>query len=188
MSLWKFAKGALLHATLATVATHEQAAPSSPPSSVVSVASVATVACSKGADLDLAAIEERAAIAEFDGGLSRPLAEALAWMEVCPPPPRTPPGRWQEVQYSFAMLLATGAASKALAARWTPQELCGVSSRRPHDHPDQAGLIWSMRPGDTITDVRRAGCIIAYGTVRHLWKRVPLPAEPSLCMPWELTA
>ena len=86
------------------------------------------------------------------------------------------------------MLVATGAASEALAAGWTPQELCGVSSRRPHDHPDRAGLIFSMRPGDTVTDVRRAGCIIAYGTVRHIWKRVPLPADGSLCMPWELTA
>lgn len=26
--------------------------------------------------------EERAAIMEYDGGLSRPLAEALAWMDV----------------------------------------------------------------------------------------------------------
>jgi hypothetical protein len=186
MSLWEFAKGALLHATLATVATHEQAAPPPAPSSVASVARVATVACSKGADLDLAAIEERAAIAEFDGGLSRPLAEALAWMEVCPPPPGTPPKRWQEAQDSFAMLVATGGASEALTTGWTPQDLCGVSRRPPHDSPSRAGLIFSMRPGDTVTGVRRAGCTIAYGTVRHVWKRVPLPADASMCLPWEL--
>jgi hypothetical protein len=186
MSLWEFAKGALLHATLATVATHEQAAPSRLPSPVASVARVATVACSKGSDLDLAAIDERAAIAEFDGGLSRPLAEALAWVEVCPPTPGMPPRRWQEAQDSFAMLVATGVASEALAAEWTPQELCGVSSRPPHDHPEHAGLIFSMRPNDTVTDVRRAGCIIAYGTVRHIWKRAPMPADGSVCLPWEL--
>jgi hypothetical protein len=182
MSLWEFAKGALLHATLATVATHEQVALPPVPSSV---ASVATVACSKGADL-LAAIEERAAIAEFDGGLPRPLADALAWMEVCPPPLGIPPERWQEAQDSFAMLVATGAASEAFAAGWTPQELCGVSGRPPHQSPSHAGLIFSMRPGETVADVRRAGCIIAYSTVRHLWKRVPLPADGSICLPWEL--
>jgi hypothetical protein len=186
MSLWEFAKGALLHATLATVATHEQVAPPSIPSSVASVARVAPVACSKGADLDLAAIEERAALAEFDGGVSRPLAEALAWMEVCPPPPGTPPERWREAQDSFAMLVATGATSKALAAGWTPQELCGVSSRWPHVHPDHAGLIFSLRPGDTVTDVRRIGCIIACATVRHIWKRVPLPTDGSIVLPWQL--
>jgi hypothetical protein len=43
-----------------------------------------------------------------------------------------------------------------------------------------------MRPGDTVTDVRRAGCIIAYGTVRHIWKRVPLPANGSIVLPWQL--
>ena len=186
MSLWEFAKGALLHATLATVATHEQVAPPTAPSSVASVARVATVACSKGADLDLAAIEERAAIAEFDGGLPRPLAEAFARMEVCPPPLGTPPRRWREAQDSFVMLVATGIASGAIAARWTPQDLCGVSRRPPHDSPSRAGLIFSMRPGDTVTDIRRAGCIIAYGTVRHIWKRVPLPANASICLPWEL--
>jgi hypothetical protein len=184
MSLWIFAKEALLHATLATSATHEQSAPSLPSSSVATVAPVATVACSRGADLDLAAIEERAAIAEFDGGLPRPLAEAVARMEVCPPPPGTPPRRWQEAQDSFAMLVAAGAASEALVAGWTPQELCGVSRHPPHDRPDRAGLILSVRPGDTVTDIRRAGCIITYGTVRHIWKRVPLPAD--ICLPWEL--
>ena len=186
MSLWEFAKGALLHATLATVATREQAISPSAPSSVASVARVAPVACSKGANLDLSAIEERAALAEFDGGVSRPLAEALAWMEVCPPPPGTPPERWREAQDSFVTLVATGAASEALSSGWTPEELCGVSSRRPHAHPAHAGLIFSMRPGDTLTNVRRAGCIITYSTVRHIWKRVPLPANGSICLPWEL--
>jgi hypothetical protein len=183
MNLWEFAKGALIHATLAPVATHEQPSPSVPWSSV---ASVATVACSKGANLDLAAIEERAAIAEFVGGLPRTLAEALAEMEACPPPPGTPSRRWEAAQDVFAMLVAIGAASEAIVAGWTPHELCGVSIRPPHDSPSRAGLIFSMRPGDTVSDIRRAGCIITYGTVRHIWERVPLPADGSVCLPWEI--
>ena len=80
--------------------------------------------------------------------------------------------------------MATGAASEALAAGWTPQELWGVSGRRPHDDPDHAGLIFNLKPGDTVTDVRRAGAIIAYGTTRHVWKRVPV--NGSIVFPWQL--
>ena len=144
---------------------------------------VSAVSAVSAAALD---IEERAAIAEYDGGLPRPLAEALARMEACPPTPGTSPRRWQGVQDSFAMLVATGAASRALATGWTPQDLCGVSSRPPHDRPDIAGLIFSLRPGDSVRGVSRNGCIIVSGTVRHIWKRCPLPADGSICLPWEL--
>jgi hypothetical protein len=150
MSLWEFAKGALLHATLATVATHEQAAPSLPSSSVASVARVATVACSKGADLDLAAIEERAAIAEFDGGLSRPLAEALARWK-CAPPPGTPPRRWQRLRTRLPCWWLSGP-PRALAAGWTRRSMQGYLAT-PHDRPDRAGLILGA-DGRHLTDVR----------------------------------
>jgi putative DNA primase/helicase len=39
---------------------------------------------------------------------------------------------------------------------------------------------------DSVTGVRRAGAIIPYGNVRHIWKRAPLPADGSICLPWEL--
>lgn len=55
---------------------------------LVSVASVATVAVAHTTDAttgrapwDRESWEERAAVAEFDGGLSREAAEALAWHE-----------------------------------------------------------------------------------------------------------
>jgi hypothetical protein len=35
-----------------------------------------------------------------------------------------------------------------------------------------------------IHDVRRSGCIVAYGRVRHIWRRAPLAAE--IVLPWEL--
>ena len=58
----------------------------------------------------------------------------------------------------------------------------------PHDHPSCAGLIFSLRPGDTVPDIRRSGCAIAIaiaGTnVRHIWRRAPLDA--ATCLPWEL--
>jgi hypothetical protein len=128
--------------------------------------------------------EERAAIAEYDGKLPRVLAEALARLEVCPPPPGTQPKRWQRAQAAFVELLATGAASQALATGWTPQELCGVSATAPHDAPSKAGLIFSMWPGDRIEGIDAWGCNIAAGQRWHTWRRVP--ASALVVMPWDL--
>jgi hypothetical protein len=95
---------------------------------------------------------------------------------------------WALAAEALEVLLRAGVVEKALSLGWDARELIGVCRTAPHDSPSRAGLIFSMRPGDTVTDVRRAGCIIAYATVRHIWKRVPLPVDGSICMPWELTA
>ena len=173
-------------AIVATPATVGRASPSN-------VATIATIAVAGGPSAHLRLvpavasadeIEERAAIAEYDGKLPRVLAEALARLEVCPPPPGTQPRRWQRAQAAFAALLATGAASEALAAGWTPQELCGVSATAPHDAPSKAGLIFSMWPGDRVEGVDKWGCNIAAGGRWHNWRRVP--ASALVVMPWEL--
>jgi hypothetical protein len=96
--------------------------------------------------------------------------------------------RWDLAADALEVLLRAGAVEKALGLGWDARELIGVCRTAPHDSPSRAGLIFSMRPGDTVTDVRRAGCIIAYATVRHIWKRVPLAADGSIRLPWELTA
>jgi hypothetical protein len=83
-------------------------------------------------------------------------------------------------------LMRAGTIEKALGLGWDAREIIGVCRSRPHDSPSLAGLIWSVRSGDTVLDVRRSGCIIAYGNVRHIWKRVPLPPDGSICLPWEL--
>jgi hypothetical protein len=95
--------------------------------------------------------------------------------------------RWHLAADALESLLRSGVVEKALGLGWNARELFGVQRHRPYDHSSRAGLIFSMRPGDAVTDVRRAGCIIAYGTVRHIWKRTPLPDDGSICLPWELT-
>jgi hypothetical protein len=65
-------------------------------------------------------------------------------------------------------------------------ELIGVRLRSPHDAPSQAGLIFSMKAGDSVSDVRRAGCVISYANVRHIWRRVSPPADGSVVLPWDL--
>lgn len=48
-----------------------------------------------------------------------------------------------------------------------------------------AGNEW---PGDSVTDVRRDGAIIAYGNVRHIWKRIPTPSDGSIAVEPSLVA
>jgi hypothetical protein len=100
--------------------------------------------------------------------------------------PFLPAEQWARAADALNAIIQSGVVEKALGLGWDARELIGVCRTTPHDSPSRAGLIFSMRAGDTVTDVRRAGCIIAYATVRHIWKRVPLPADGSICLPWEL--
>jgi hypothetical protein len=80
--------------------------------------------------------------------------------------------------------MVAGVIDKALELGWDAREIIGVCRSLPHDSPSRAGLIWSVKPGDTVPDVRRSGCIIAYGKIRHVWRRTELGAE--IVLPWEL--
>lgn len=94
--------------------------------------------------------------------------------------------RWDLAADALESLMGSGAVERALILGWHPLELIGVHRTRPHDHPSRAGLIFSMRSGDTVADVRTSGCIIAYGNVRHIWKRSGSVA--GRVFPWELEA
>jgi hypothetical protein len=100
--------------------------------------------------------------------------------------PLLPAERWARAADALESLMLSGAIDKALALGWDVRELVGVQRHPPHDHPSRAGLIFSMWPGDSVTDVRRTGAVIAWASVRHIWRRVPLPADGSICLPWEL--
>jgi hypothetical protein len=92
--------------------------------------------------------------------------------------------RWDLAANTLDVLWRAGVVDKTLGLGWDARELVGVCRGQPHDSPSRAGLIWSVKPGDTVPDVRRSGCIIAYGNVRHIWKRAPIGAD--VCLPWEL--
>ena len=103
--------------------------------------------------------EERAALVEYDGGTTRQLAEVFAQFEIYPSPPGIEPERWHRAQEVFAGLLASGVAVEALGLGWDARELVGVERTQPHDAPSRAGLVFSMRPGDSVPDVHHSGCI-----------------------------
>ncbi len=94
--------------------------------------------------------------------------------------------RWAAVSDALAHLIVTGAAAKALERGWEAFDLIGVQRRPPHDASHVAGLVFGMRPGDVVTDMRRSGCLITYQGGRHVWLRRPLTLDA--CLPWDLPA
>jgi hypothetical protein len=146
------------------------------PSNPRTPATLATVATLR--TLDLRSVARVATVADLgrpEGWVSR--IRALPAVEVI---------RWDLAADALERLILAGVVEKALALDWDARELIGVCRAAPHDSPSRAGLIFSIRPGDAVTDVRRTGCVIAYATVRHIWKRVPLPADGSIVLPWQL--
>jgi hypothetical protein len=93
---------------------------------------------------------------------------------------------WRLAADALDMLLRAGVVEKALRLGWDARELVGICRSPPHDSPSRAGLVWSLRPDDTVPDVRRSGCIIAIAgsNVRHIWKRAPIGAD--ICLPWDV--
>jgi hypothetical protein len=96
--------------------------------------------------------------------------------------------RWVEAAGALEAILQTGVVEEALQLGWDVREIIGVQMKAPHDHPSRAGLIFSLKPGDEVRGVRSGGCVIAYDKIRHIWRRVPLPQDRSIVLPWELPA
>ena len=96
--------------------------------------------------------------------------------------------RWRDAAGVLEGLIETDVVEAALIRGWHPLELIGVSRAKPHDHPARAGLIFSLRPGDTVPSIHDLGCAIAVAgsSVRHIWRRMPLPSDDSIILPWEL--
>lgn len=94
--------------------------------------------------------------------------------------------RWNRAAAALAVLMESGAVAKAVNLAWDARELIGVQRAPPHDAPHRAGLIFSLWPGDTVTDMRRSGCLITYQGGRHVWLRRPLSLDT--CLPWDLPA
>ena len=102
-----------------------------------------------------------------------------------------PAERWERAADALACLMESGAVAKALVLGWDALELVGVQRTPPHDAPLCAGLIFSLWPGDAVTDVRRSGCAIVYRAGRHIWLRristqYARAREAESCLPWEL--
>jgi hypothetical protein len=99
-------------------------------------------------------------------------------------PIAVPAARWTEALTVLSDLIEAGTIADALALGWHPLEIIGLQRRLPHDLPNVAGLIYSVRPGERVRLLTDRGCTIDTGTGPHRWVRVPL--SPDVAFPWEL--
>ena len=127
----------------------------------------------------------------------RPTVATVATVATLPVPESWPallrtvtaPGvNWHQAADILDSLMAADVIERALILGWDVRELVGVWRFKPHDKPSRAGLLFSLRPGDSVTSIHDAGCAIAIAgsAVPHMWRRIPLPDDGSILPPWEV--
>ncbi len=129
--------------------------------------------------------EERAAIAEYDGGAPRAWAEALARLDPNKPPGDVPPPRWLRFIDDCGRFLDAGWATRAVAFGWGPLYLFGADRKRPFARLDHLGLLWLVN-GGTVVELHRDRAIIETASgARQCYRR--RPAEVGrVALAWEL--
>lgn len=137
------------------------------------------------------AVEDRAAILEYDASLPRPWAEGAARLLAGLPPPRgCAPWRWAQVCDDAAGLVAGGWAARAAALGWDAAELFGAMPGVPDARYDAQGLAWLLR-GQPVLDLDAAGASIRTpgGGALRFYRRHPQDRDPSGSVPaWDLAA
>jgi hypothetical protein len=90
------------------------------------------------------AYEERAATIQYDGGVPRAWAEALARLDPARPPCDTPPMRWLQFIDDCGRFLDNGWPASAETLGWGPLDLFGCNRDKPFARTSQAGLLWLL--------------------------------------------
>jgi hypothetical protein len=130
--------------------------------------------------------EERAAIAEHDGGAPRPWAEALARLDPNKPQGDVPPRRWLRFIDDCGLFLDGGWAARAAALDWGPLDLFGCDRERPYARVDHLGLLWLVK-GGTIVELHRDRAILeTEAGVRQTYRRRPVEVG-RVVLAWELS-
>jgi hypothetical protein len=129
--------------------------------------------------------EERAAIAEYDGGAPRAWAEVLARLDPNKPPGDVSPRRWLRFIDDCGRFLDGGWAARAAAFGWGPLDLFGCNRERPFARLDHQGLMWLVN-GGTIIELHRDRAIIETpGGARQSYRRRPVEVG-AVVLAWEL--
>lgn len=91
--------------------------------------------------------DERAAIAEHEGGAPRAWAEALARLDPEQPSAGTTVGRWAGFVDDCGRFIDQGWPAAAESFGWGPMELFGCDRERPVEKIERAGLVWQIAGG-----------------------------------------
>jgi hypothetical protein len=128
--------------------------------------------------------EERAAIIEYDGKVSRPWAEPLARLCTMACPPAYSLDRWYRL-IDDAGRFADEWAVIAEALGWTPMEVFGVGRAAPEARHDLKGLV-ALLDGWTVTAIAADKATVQNprtGKVLSIYRK---PAAVGQVMLWEL--
>jgi hypothetical protein len=131
-------------------------------------------------------LEERAAIIEYDGGIPRSWAEALARLNPARPPCNIPPARWLQFIDDCGRFLDGGWATRAAVLGWGPLDLFGCDRERPFARVDHLGLLWLLN-GGAVVELHRDQAILEAecGARQRYWRR---PVEVGrVVLAWELS-
>ena len=130
--------------------------------------------------------EERAAIAEYDGGAPRAWAEALARLDPNKPPGDVPPRRWLRFSDDCGRFLDGAWAARAAAFGWGPLDLFGCDPERPFARVDHLGLLWLLNGGSVVELHPDRAILETERGARQCYRRRPV--EVGRVVPaWELS-
>ena len=118
--------------------------------------------------------EERAAIAEYDGGAPRAWAAALARLDPNIPPGDVPLRRWLRFIDDCGRFLDCGGAARAAALGWGLLDLFGCDRERPFARLDHLGLLWLLNGGKIVELHRDKAIIETEGGARQTYRRRPV--------------
>ena len=131
--------------------------------------------------------DERAAIAEYDGGAPRLWAEALARLDPARPPPcDISPSRWLRFIDDCGRFIDDGWAARAEALGWGPLDLFGCNRDKPFARISQAGLLWLLEGRKLLALTADTAAIATQsGGKLTLYRR---QLETGGVLAWELSA
>ena len=130
--------------------------------------------------------DERAGIIEYDGGVPRAWAEALARLDPARPRCDIPPKRWVQFIDDCGRFLDGGWATRAAVLGWGPLDLFGCDPARPFARTDHLGLLWLVN-GGTVVELHRDQAIIETERGgRQCYRRGPVEVG-RVVLAWELS-
>jgi hypothetical protein len=130
--------------------------------------------------------DERAAIAEYDGGAPRAWGEALARLDRANPPADVPLHRWRLFIDDCGHFLDQGWANRAQALGWGPLDLFGCDRERPLARIDHAGLLWLLHGRKLVAITTETASIETQTTgVRQTYRRQLFEGD-RIVLAWEL--
>ena len=130
--------------------------------------------------------EERAGITEFDSGVLRAWAEALARLDPEKPPADVPPRRWVRFIDDCGRFLDGAWASHADAFGWRPLDLFGCDHERPFARLDHAGLLWLLNGRNLVALTADTATIETPTGGRQTYYRRPVEVG-RVVLAWELS-